>query len=139
MQRNDWNFEFDTAKVIEATETKIAYHSEHLEFWKSKREETMASIREDGIEINEKIALSYINPKARDWERGGGIMIRNDLRIDLSEVFQKLAYHTRLRDTYDGWRQALEGSPDEKLSFDIEDWLFFFGRDVGEEHRYEEC
>ena len=131
MHRNEWKFEFSTSDVLEATKAKISYHDQHLEFWTNKREELMATIRAEGIEINEKIALEYSNPKARDWERGGQVMIRNDLRIGLAETFQKLGYHTRLRDTYDGWQQALEASADEKLALDIDDWLFFFGRDTG--------
>lgn len=43
----------------------------------------------------------------------------------------KIAYHTELRDTYDGWRQVLEANPENRLSLDIDDWLFFFGRDTG--------
>lgn len=130
MQRSEWKFDYPAPKLAEAARAKIAYHAEHLDFWMKKREELMGTIREEGIEVNEKIALGYSNPKMRDWDRGGEIMIRNDLRKGLAETFEKLAYHTGKRDTYDGWQQVLEGNPEAVLSLDIEDWLFFFGRDV---------
>lgn len=52
--------------------------------WKAKREELLVTIRSEGIEVDEKIVLAYSNPKARDWDRGAEIMIRNDLRKDLA-------------------------------------------------------
>jgi hypothetical protein len=130
MQRKEWKFSYSAPQLAEAARTKIDYHAEHLGFWMKKREELMATIREEGIEINEKIALGYVNPKARDWDRGGEIMIRNDLRKGLVETFEKLSYHTGKRDTYDGWEQVLRAKPDNTLDLDIEDWLFFFGRDT---------
>lgn len=38
--------------------------------------------------------------------------------------------HTEQRDTYDGWKQVLEANPEDRVELDIDDWLFFFGRDV---------
>ncbi len=131
MKRDGWTFEYTAAKLAEAAQTKISYHSEHLNFWKSKREELMATIRSEGIEVSEKIALGYNNPKARDWDNGGEVMIRNDLRKELSETFSKLSYHTEQRDTYDGWYQALAANPENRMPLNIGDWLFFFGRDTG--------
>jgi hypothetical protein len=138
MQRNEWKFAYEANALADAAQSKIAYHAEHLEFWKRKREEVMATIRDEGIEINEKIALAYSNPKARDWDRGGEIVIRNDLRKALAETFEKLAYHTEERDTYDGWQQVLRANPDATLKLDIQDWLFFFGRDTGRENGRDE-
>ncbi|MCX7175456.1 MAG: hypothetical protein NT159_16325 [Proteobacteria bacterium] len=130
MQRETWKFDYTAGKLAEAAQSKIAYHQGHLNLWKAKREELLVTIRSEGIEVDEKIVLAYSNPKARDWDRGGEIMIRNDLRKDLAECFQKLAYHTEQRDTYDGWKQVLEANPEDRVELDIDDWLFFFGRDV---------
>lgn len=131
MQRDQWTFDYRAVKLAEAVKAKIDHHQERLAYWRNKREEVIAIIRAEGIEADEKIGLAYTNPKARDWDRGGEIMVRNDLRKDLTECFQKLAYHTERRDTYDGWRQVLEANPQQVLSLDIDDWLFFFGRDPG--------
>ena len=130
MQRDFWKFDYTATKLAEAASAKISYHQGHLNLWKAKREELINTIRSEGIEVDEKIVLAYQNPKARDWDRGGEIMIRNDLRKDLAECFQKLAYHTEQRDTFDGWKQVLDANPENRVQLDIEDWLFFFGRDV---------
>jgi len=93
----------------------------------------MTTIRVEGIEVSEKIAVAYANPKARDWDNSSDIMIRNDLRKGLVETSNKLAYHTEQRDTYDGWQQVLAANPESRMALDITDWLFFFGRDTGRE------
>jgi len=131
MLKDEWKFEYTAAKVADAARAKIAHHDERLAFWKKKREEIIATIRAEGIEVDEKIVLTHRSPKARDWEQGGEVMIRNDLRKELAECFQKLAYHTGMRDGFDGWRQMLDANPENRLSLQIDDWLYFFGRDVG--------
>ena len=30
----------------------------------------------------------------------------------------------------DGWQQVLGANPDDTIELDIDDWLFFFGRDT---------
>ena len=90
----------------------------------------MANIKDDGIAVQEKIALSFSNAKARDFERGGEIVIRDDLRKALTETYDNLKYHTKRRDIYDGWEQVLRANPANSLSLHINDWLFFFGRDT---------
>lgn len=128
MQREKWVFTYTGQALAEATAKKIAFHTERLEWWKVKKAEVTATIRAEGIEVDEKIALTYSNPKARDYDRGGEILIRNDLRSQLAECFQKLAHHTELRDDYDAWLQALSANPEQLLELHIDDWLFFFGR-----------
>jgi hypothetical protein len=130
MQREQWKFDYTATKLSAAAKAKIAYHEQQLDFWKAKREEVITTIRAEGIEVDEKLVLAHSNPKARDWDRGGEILIRNDLRKVLAECYQKLAYHTEERDTYDGWRQVLEANPENRLSLEIDDWLFFFGKDI---------
>lgn len=130
MQRNDWTFTYPATQLAETARAKIDAHQKQLDFWMAKRNELIERIRAEGIEVNEKIALGLVNQKARDWDRGGEVMIRNDLRKGLTETFEKLAYHTERRDTYDGWEQVLKANPNASFALDIEDWLFFFGRDV---------
>lgn len=110
---------------------KIQYHEERHAFWNNRREEIVGQIKADGIEVNEKAALQYASPKMRDYAQGGEIMIRNDLRKSLTEAYEKLSYHTGRKDIYDGWRQILTANNALPLDLDINDWLFFFGRDTG--------
>src|SRR5574337_195677 len=126
MLRNDWKFEFVARDLAEAAAVKLAYHEDRLAFWKSKKEEVWATIRREGIEVDEKIALQWRSPKSSDYARGAQVMVRNDLQNDLNEVLDKLARHTSLRDQYRGWRATLEANPEARLELDIEDWQFFF-------------
>ena len=128
MLRQDWGFDYTATKLAEAADQKKAFHQERLAWWKAKRVEVMTTIRAEGLEIDEKIALEYRNPKARDWDRGSQVMVRNDLQKDLSECLEKLGHHTQQVQQYDGWQQVLAANPEARVKLDIDDWLFFFGR-----------
>lgn len=129
MLRNDWKFDYTAARIAEAVNARVTYHHECVAFWKAKRDEVLTTIRAEGIEVDEKIVLTTRNPKSRDWERGGQVLIRNDLKKDLEEVYDKLAEHTDKLATYDAWGQVLSANPESRLSLDAEDWQFFFGRE----------
>ena len=131
MLRDQWKFRYTAEQLAEAVQQKIQYHDERHAFWNGRREDIVTQIKADGIEVNEKSVLQYGSPKMRDYQQGGGIMIRNDLRKSLTEAYEKLAYHTGRKDTYDGWRQILTANSGLPLDLDINDWLFFFGRDTG--------
>ncbi|MCX6966126.1 MAG: hypothetical protein NTW41_12375 [Verrucomicrobia bacterium] len=134
MLRDQWKFRYTARQLAEAAQTKIEFHKGRLEFWEARRKEVIGQIKADGIEVNEKsVLLQYASPKMRDFQEGGDIMIRNDLRKRLAESYEKLAYHTGRRDTFDGWQQVLGANPDDKIELDIDDWLFFFGRDTSKD------
>ncbi|MGH8041532.1 MAG: hypothetical protein ACREPN_05760 [Rudaea sp.] len=128
MRRDQWRFEYAAGKLAEAAAVKMKFHRERLEWWKTKRKEVMDKIRSEGLEIDEKIAVGYVSPKAQDWQRSSQISVRDDLRSNLDECQTKLSHHTtQLRD-YDGWHQALSANPDVPLRLHIDDWLFFFDK-----------
>ncbi len=129
MLRKEWKFDYAASKLLEAAQGKIGYHQERLTFWKSKREEVLATIRSEGIEVDEKIVLGIRNPKSRDWERGGQVMVRNDLQKDLEEVYEKLHWHTEKLCNYQAWEEVLSANPDNLLPLDVEDWQFFFSNE----------
>jgi hypothetical protein len=128
MQRKDWKFDYTAAKLAEAAQAKIAHHTARLEFWRTTREEVLARIRAEGLEIDEKIVLGYQSPKARDWERANRVTVREDLRQHLDECLEKLKAHTDWLAHYQGWHELLLANPEQRVALDIEDWLFFFGR-----------
>lgn len=128
MQRKEWKFDYTASKLAEAAKAKHLHHQERFEWWKEKRDQVMAEIRKDGLEIDEKIALEYVSPKRRDWEQGAQVTVRNDLKRDLNECLEKLAYHTGLMNDYHGWHQVLNANAEARLSLDHDDWLFFFGQ-----------
>jgi len=133
MKRDQWTFQYSANQLAEASQKKIKFHNERLEFWGARRSKIIDQIKADGIEVNEKSVLQYTTPKMRDYQEGGDIMIRNDLRKSLAEAYEKLSYHTGRRDIYDGWRQVLEANSEDKIDLHIDDWLFFFGQDTSKE------
>ncbi|RZT92561.1 hypothetical protein [Rivibacter subsaxonicus] len=128
MMRKEWAFDYAAGTLAEAASKKLAFHHERLEFWKQSKDETMTTIRSEGLEIDEKLALGYRSPKSADWERGAKVVVRNDLRDRLDECLSKLSHHSDLIQQYDGWLQALLANPQARMQLDIEDWLFFFGK-----------
>ena len=128
MLRKDWCFDYTASRLSEAATKKQVFHQERLDWWKAKRIEVMNTIRSEGLEIDEKIVLEFRSPKSRDWDWGSQVMVRNDLQNDLSECLEKLSHHTQQVQQYDGWQQVLAANPEARVKLDIEDWLFFFGR-----------
>jgi hypothetical protein len=128
MLRQDWCFNYSATKLAEAAQQKMAFHLQRLDWWKAKRAEVMTVIRSEGLKIDEKIALQYRNPKSRDWDGGSQVMVRNDLQKDLTECLEKLSHHTQQVQQYDGWQQVLAANANARVKLDIDDWLFFFGR-----------
>lgn len=127
MQRKDWKFDYTAARLAEAARTRIAHHEERLAFWRGKREEVLAKIRSEGLEIDEKIVMAYPTPKAQDWSRANRVTVRDDLREHLDECLSKLRAHTELLRDHQGWLAMLSANPEARLPLDVEDWQFFFG------------
>lgn len=127
MLRDNWKFTYTASRLAEGAETKLKFHEERIAFWKKQKDELVAEIRKDGLEVSESTALGYASPKSRDYERGAKVMVRNDLKEKLDECMEKLAYHTGKRRDFAGWVQVLRGNPEEWLEADMEDWLFYFG------------
>src|SRR5262245_58957128 len=128
MQRQQWCFEYTGAALTDAVRAKVELHRSRFEWWLNKKQEILAKIRSEGLEIDERIALEHKTVKARDWERGAQVLIRNDLQAGLDECLNKLAYHTAQLNAYEGWLQVLGANPEVRLRLDHDDWLFFFGK-----------
>jgi hypothetical protein len=129
MIRNEWKFEYTGNKLAEAAQVKVDWHSGRLDWWKVKKNEIFASIRKDGLEVDEKISVGFTNPKSRDYNHGAQVMVRNDLQKDLDECMEKLQFHTQRLNEYSGWQQVLAANPESRQALDINDWLFFFGKE----------
>ena|ERR1035437_8676428 len=128
MLRDSWKFTYTAARLAEAAQVKLKFHDERVAWWKKRKDDLVAQIRTDGIEVSEGAALGYSNPKSRDFERGAKVMVRNDLKDQLDECMEKLAYHVGKRRDYDGWVQVLTANPGDRLDVDMQDWLFYFGK-----------
>jgi len=127
MLRDNWKFTYTAARLGEGADAKLKFHEERFAFWKKHKEELVAEIRKDGLEVSEGTALGYFHPKSRDYERGAKVMVRNDLKDKLDECMEKLAYHAGKKHEYAGWAQVLKANPEDRLEADMEDCLFYFG------------
>ena len=59
MNRETWTFDYPTEQILGAVHEKLDFHSQQLQFWQAKREEIAATIRSEGIEINEKRGFGF--------------------------------------------------------------------------------
>jgi len=130
MSRNEWKFEYAAHQLAEATKQKLVYHNAQLAFWNAMRTEVMAAIKKKGVILGENIAQPFRSQKLRDFDQGGDITVRADLRKALPETYEKEQYHTQKRDAYAAWEQVLDFHPANVLALTIDDWLYFFGPDI---------
>lgn len=125
MNRDNWRFAYTADKVLLAALEKKVHSENRLKWWADKREEIIAKVKAEGIEIDESLAdLSLSN----SYGRQPSARIRNDLVADLSECVQKTMEHRKKIEDYDAWVQVLESQGQSTLQLDQDDWLFFFGK-----------
>ena len=51
MLRDDWKFEYPAGRLAAAATDKVTCHRERLAFWRSTREQVMATVRSEGLDI----------------------------------------------------------------------------------------
>jgi hypothetical protein len=129
MQRDDWKFHYTGKQLLEAAKAKVSHHQGKYKWWLATKDSLLNTIRSEGLEVSEAQALQHPGHKARDWNQGARVMVRNDLQTQLDECLRKLAFHTGELDSFQGWVQVFEANPESSLPLDHEDWMFFFGRD----------
>ena len=129
MTRDKWVFKYVASQLTPAAQSKIDWHTERLAWWTSKKEQVLTTIRNEGLDVDEGIASQFSHPKSRDWDRGAQVVVRRDLQKHLEECLEKLQFHTRQLSEYSGWHQILIVHLEKAIELDIEDWLFFFGKE----------
>ena len=124
MKRHEWEFSFTGAQLLAGAEKKLTHHQGRLEFWLRKKGETLAKIRESGIDVHESVAGSaYSN--ARQQPR---VVIDATLQADLTECAEKIEEHRELAESYRGWVQVFGEQRDARQQLHHDDWLYFFGQ-----------
>lgn len=121
--RATWEFCYRAEQLVEAASAKIIHHQQRLQWWQQQHAETMAEVRESGLEVNESVGSLY----ATSVSHGPQLSVRPDLQKKLSEIHGKLKSHTDAAREYEGWVQVLNASPRTSLKLTHFDWLFFFG------------
>ena len=129
MQRNEWNFHYSGKQLLKAAKAKVTHHSSRYTWWLTRKDDLLKTIRSEGLEVSEAEALQHSGHKARDWNQGARVMVRNDLQTQLDECLRKLGFHAEQLDSFQGWTQVFDANPESNLPLDHNDWLFFFGRD----------
>jgi hypothetical protein len=123
MYRSGWKFSYAADKLLAAATTKKNWHEGRLKWWDDKKKEVMTSIKAEGLEIDESVALGYSNSS-----RNTSVNIRTDFLRDLNECIGKISEHkTKLQD-YDAWTQVLASQGQASFDLNQDDWLFFFGK-----------
>ena len=124
MIRNSWTFQYLNSELTDAAQKKFAFHSDRLKWWEQKKSEVMSKIKENGIDIDESVALGYSNSG-----RNASVTVRVDLVKDLQECVSKISEHRTKVSDYDAWIQVLSSQHGQGLQeLQQEDWLFFFGK-----------
>jgi hypothetical protein len=128
-KRDEWEFEYTASKLAEGATAQKAHRLSRVEWWKQKKAEVMAEVKESGLEISESIAAqSNYSTSALGGGRGPQISVRADLQQKLGECQSKIAGHTQAAAEYDGWVQVLSANPEARLKLTQADWLYFFGK-----------
>lgn len=128
-KRDEWEFEYTASKLAEGAAQQKAHRLSRVEWWKQKKAEVMAEVKESGLEISESIAAqSNYATNSLQGARGPQISVRADLQQKLAECQQKIASHTQAAAEYDGWVQVLAANPVSRLKLQQADWLYFFGK-----------
>ncbi len=128
--RNLWTHTFSSGKVLDAAKAKLTYHTGRRDWWKAKKEETIAKIRSEGINVSESIVeqLGKMGYSTSNNSRGGvSVTIDPELQQDLQETITKISLHEKNMAEYATWIGFLEPMHNDKeLSLTHDDYLFFF-------------
>jgi Zn ribbon nucleic-acid-binding protein len=131
MRRDAWTFDYAARDLAEAAAKRCTHHQQRTAWWESKKTETLAQIRESGIEISESVATGY---SAANATFGPQLRIKDEVKQALTECFVKIKEHTAAARKYEGWSKFLNANPDAELKIDQSDWAFFFdGQDADSE------
>lgn len=146
MIREKWEFSYQANVLADAAKQKVVHHQERLRWWLERKEQAIATLRQEGIAIDESLieredfagapmggAASTLNFRSADY-RPPTVQVRSDLVRDLNEAVAKLREHEIKIAAYDGWEQVLRAQGENlRLMLQHDDWLFFFGRPVKED------
>src|SRR6266852_1780280 len=117
MNRNSWKFTYAADKLLDAANKKRDWHESRLNWWTEAKEKVMKEIKEEGLEIDESVAMGYSNSG-----RNASVNVRTDLMRDLNECVAKIAEHKAKRQDYDAWIQVLSSQGQSSLELHQDDW-----------------
>jgi hypothetical protein len=120
--RMQWRFPYQAGALVVAATERREHHAGRLKWWEGKNQEVKATIRAEGIDIDESVSNMTSNAY-----RGSTVQIRADLARDLQECGDKVREHRAKVAEYDGWVEVLGSQMQTSIhELDHDDWLFFF-------------
>jgi len=130
MKRDKWLFKYQKEKILKATQEKIIFHESRLAFWNEQKKKVIIQIKETGINFEETLSDIFSNSY-----RPTSVQVDNALLSDLHECNAKIKEHQTKISDYKGYEELLsleellksDGSKDNTLNLDFEDWQYFFG------------
>jgi hypothetical protein len=129
--RDKWEFTYQVDQVLAGAKAKHAFHTSRLEWWEKKKDETLAKIKAEGLEIDDSIVnelgkTGYMSNRAN---RGVTVTINEEMERDLVECTNKIDQHRGKVMSYDNWVQVLSAQPSMSiLHLTQEDWVYFYGK-----------
>lgn len=129
MLRLEWKFTRLGGELAEAAQRQLDRRRERLEYWREKKGEVMAKIRESGIDINESMAAQIQNYSSTQFgnRQAATVTIDEQMLEDLNECLDKIKTHDGAVRDYTAWVQVLGSNRNQSLELDQNDWMFFFG------------
>jgi hypothetical protein len=124
--RDYWTFSYTADKLATAAKERLDWYQKRLTWWQAKKIEVVKKIREEGLEIDESLAMESKWAASNSGYRDTTVSVRNDLMADLRECIERVRRHNDNVKTYDGWLQVLTAQGTTSLSLTQQDWLFFF-------------
>lgn len=129
MKRHEWEFSYEADKLLAAATAKAKFHTERLEWWAKKRDETKNKIKGEGLEIDESVAFgteNYISNKS--MHRESQVKINDSMLRNLKECLTKVNEHQLKVKDYSAWIEVLGSQGSASFPLNQDDWLFFFGK-----------
>lgn len=124
MNRQNWKFPYTAEVLCEAARKKVDYHKSRVTWWTDKQAETLAKIKESGIEVDTSLA----NLVSNTYSRGMSVSINDVLQRDMQECVGKIVEHRAKVEDYSAWVEVLESQGKAHFDLHQEDWLFFFAK-----------
>lgn len=128
--RDKWTFSYSTEKLLAAATDKMEHALARQQWWEDKKTLTMASIKAEGITVDESLVEQYAASAMNTWSpRQTTVTIKPELLKDLNECISKIDEHKGRAKQYDAWKQVFTSQP-PMASYGLtqDDWMYFFGK-----------
>lgn len=119
--RETWEFPYSPQALKEASEKRLEYHQQRLEWWENEREEAEGKLKDKGFEYREQQRSTLAKELV--------VVADPDLLKRVKECSDKVTQHERRIREYEAWIRAftvkMEKEPGTDIPLKIKDILHF--------------